>query len=163
MTATDTSQPTAGGADAATAQAQVESFFDAYREHDVETMVDLCDDMAEFHYVPVEIWGKQRVIRGDGKVRTVGKVLWTGLIDAVPNLTNEVTSISADGDGNVAAEVVIGGTQSKDWGPIGTQGRHYDLPHLFLFHVNGDGLIDRITAYWDGADFNQQLGRLEVD
>ncbi|HEX3426987.1 MAG TPA: nuclear transport factor 2 family protein [Acidimicrobiales bacterium] len=161
MTTTDTT--TAAGADAATAKSRVQLFFDAYRDHDVETMVELCDDMADFHYVPVEIWGKQRVVRGDGKVRTVGKTLWTGLIDAVPNLTNEVTSMSADDDGNVVAEVVISGTQSKDWGAIGTQGRHYDLPHLFLLHVNSDGLIDRITGYWDGADFNQQLGRVEVD
>jgi predicted ester cyclase len=126
-------------------------------------MVDLCDEMAEFHYVPFEAWGKQRVVRGDGKVRGIGKVLWTGLIDAFPDLTNEVTSLTADGEGNVAAEVVISGTQSKDWGLVGTQGKHYDLPHLFVMHVNDDGLIDKITAYWDGADFNQQLGRMEVD
>jgi steroid delta-isomerase-like uncharacterized protein len=147
----------------AVAVAQVERFFDAYRARDVEDMVDLCDDMAEFHYVPFEAWGKQRVVRGDGKVRTIGKVLWTGLIDAFPDLGNDVTSISADSDGNVVAEVVISGTQSKDWGSIGMQGKHFDLPHLFLLHVNGDGLIDRITAYWDSAHFHQQLGRIEID
>jgi len=53
----------------------VTAFFDAYRAHDVERMVELCADNADFHYVPFEVWGKQRVIRGDGKVRTIGKVI----------------------------------------------------------------------------------------
>jgi hypothetical protein len=53
----------------------VQGFFDAYRAHDVEAMVSLCSEGADFHYVPFEIWGKQRVLRGDGKVRGIGKVL----------------------------------------------------------------------------------------
>ena len=48
----------------------VKSFFDAYREHDVERMAGLCDDMAGYRSVPFELWRKQRVIRGDGKVST---------------------------------------------------------------------------------------------
>ena len=57
----------------------VKSFFEAYREHDVERMTGLCDDMAGYRSVPFELWRKQRVIRGDGKVGTIGKILWTGL------------------------------------------------------------------------------------
>jgi predicted ester cyclase len=113
--------------------------------------------------VPFEVWGRQRVVRGDGKVCTIGKTIWTTLIDCFPNLTNEVTWMTADDDGNVAAEVVISGTQAKTFGAIGNQGLHYDLPHVFLFHVNEDDRIDDITCYWDGADWNRQLGRIEVD
>ena len=46
----------------------VTEFFDRYRAHDVDGMTDLCSINADFSYVPVEIWGKQRVLRGDGKV-----------------------------------------------------------------------------------------------
>ena len=141
----------------------VTTFFEAYRAHDVERMVELCSDNADFHYIPFEVWTRQRVIRGDGKVRTIGKALWTTLIDAFPDLTNEVTSITADDEGNVAAEVVISGTQAKPYGTIANQGLHYDLPHVFLFRVGKDGLIEEITGYWDNADFYRQLGRLEVD
>ncbi len=141
----------------------VTAFFDAYRARDVERMVELCSDNADFHSIPFEVWGRQRVIRGDGKVRTIGKALWTTLIDAFPDLTNEVTSITADNEGNVAAEVVISGTQAKPYGAIANQGLHYDLPHVFLFRVGKDGLIEEITGYWDNADFYRQLGRLEVD
>ncbi len=141
----------------------VTAFFDAYRAQDVERMVELCADNADFHYVPFEIWGRQRVIRGDGKVRTIGKAIWTTLIDAFPDLTNKVTFITSDDEGNVAAEVVISGTQAKPYGTIANQGLHYDLPHVFLLRVGKDGLIEEITAYWDGADWYRQLGMLEVD
>jgi ketosteroid isomerase-like protein len=145
------------------AEAAVRAFFDAYRAHDVERMVDLCTDNAGFRYVPFEVWGRQRVLYGEGKVRTVGKVIWTTLIDAFPDLVNAVTSLRADGEGNVAAEVGIGGTQAKDFGIVASTGGQYQLPHLFLFSVTGGGLIDDIVAYWDDVGWKKQLGCLEVD
>jgi steroid delta-isomerase-like uncharacterized protein len=141
----------------------VTAFFDAYRDQDVERMVELCTDNADFHYVPFELWGRQRVIRGNGKVRTIGKVIWTTLIDSFPDTTNRIVNITSDSQGNVAAEVMISGTQAKPFGMIGCQGRHYDLPHVFLFRVGKQGLIKEVTAYWDTADWQRQLGWLEVD
>ncbi len=147
----------------ATATGTVHAFFEAYRAHDVERMTELCADNADFRYVPFEVWARQRVLHGDGKVGTVGKAIWTALIDAFPDLTNAVTTVRADTEGNVAAEVIIGGTQAKDFGVIGCTGGHYDLPHLFLFHVNDEGLIDDLVAYWDNVHWKSQLGWLEVD
>ncbi|MCP3709305.1 nuclear transport factor 2 family protein [Paraburkholderia sp. CNPSo 3274] len=138
-------------------------FFDAYRRQDVEGMVDACVDNANFRYVPAEVMRKQRVIRGDGKVRGVGKTWWSSLIDAFPDLTNDVQWIGNDDEGNVAVEVTISGTQAKAFGTLANSGMHYDLAHLFLFHVNREGLIDDIVAYWDTADWYRQLGRLECD
>ncbi|GJF06064.1 nuclear transport factor 2 family protein [Pseudonocardia sp. D17] len=140
----------------------VTAFFDAYRRHDVDGMVDLCSDNAEFSYVPFEAWGKQRVLRGDGKVRTIGKAIWAGLIHAFPDLTVDVHAIAESATGDVVAEVTIGGTQALPWGAIANRGRHYDEPHLFVFRV-ADGAVDGITAYWDGAGISRQLGHLEVD
>ncbi|MFL5697858.1 MAG: nuclear transport factor 2 family protein, partial [Ktedonobacteraceae bacterium] len=95
--------------------------------------------------------------------RTIGKVIWRTLIDSFPDLTNEVTSITSDDEGNIAVEVVISGTQAKPFSSIGNQGLHYDLSHVFLFRVGKEGLIEEITAYWDTADWQRQLGWLEVD
>ena len=145
------------------AEAAVGAFFAAYRVRDVERMVDLCTDGADFRYVPFEVWGRQRVLHGEGKVCTVGKMIWTTLIDAFPDLTNAVTSLRADEHGNVAAEVSMGGTQARPFGTIACTGGHYELPHLFLFHVTGDGLIDDIVAYWDNVGWKKELGCLEVD
>jgi predicted ester cyclase len=102
-------------------------------------------------------------VHGDGKVCTVGKAIWTALIDAFPDLTTTVTSLRADDDGNVAAEVIIGGTQARAFGVIACAGGHYELPHLFLFHVAGDGLIDDVVSYWDNAHWKKQLDWFEVD
>ena len=145
------------------AEAAVRAFFAAYQAHDVERMVDLCTDNAGFRYVPFEVWSRQRVLYGEGKVRTVGKVIWTTLLDAFPDLANVVTSLRGDEAGNVAAEVRIGGTQAKDFGNVAASGGRYQLPHLFLFSVTGDGLIDHVVAYWDNAGWKKQLGCLEVD
>jgi hypothetical protein len=71
--------------------------------------------------------------------------------------------VTHDEQGNVAVEVVISGTQAKTFGSIGNLGLHYDLPHVFLFRVDAEGLIEEITAYWDTADWYRQLGRVEVD
>ena len=49
------------------------------------------------------------------------------------------------------------------WGLIAPAGRHYREPHLFIFHVGTDLLIDSITAYWNDAGISQQLGHNEVD
>src|SRR6266700_1186217 len=111
MTSTETKVRTAQ-----TAVGVVTEFFDRYRAHDVNGMADLCSINADFSYVPFEVWGKQRVLRGDGKVGTVGKAIWAGLINSFPNLTNTVHTATANDDGDVVAEVSIGGTQQLPWG-----------------------------------------------
>ena len=103
---------------AESASAVVTEFFDRYRAHDIDGMTDLCSVNAGFSYVPVEIWGKQRVLRGDGKVCTVGKPLWTGLVASFPNLSNTVHSLVGNDDGDVVAEVDIEGTQQLAWGLV---------------------------------------------
>jgi steroid delta-isomerase-like uncharacterized protein len=127
------------------------SFFAAYNAHDVERMVAACGEDAELRYVPM---GSQ----GRGNARELGKSIWSGLIDAFPDLAVTVESIFGD-ERNVAAEVVIGGTQQKDFLQIRSQGRHYDLPHAFLLQTNERSLITRITCYWDNASFYRQLGK----
>jgi ketosteroid isomerase-like protein len=148
---------------AGSAAGVVTEFFDRYRAHDVNGMTDLCSINADFSYVPVEMWGKQRVLRGDGKVATIGKPLWTGLINAFPDLTNTVHTVTANDEGDVVAEVDIAGTQQLAWALIKPAGQHYREPHLFIFHVGEDLLIDAVTAYWDDASMSQQLGHEEVD
>ena len=132
----------------------VTEFFDRYRAHDVNGMTDLCS---------MKMWGKQRVLRGDGKVGTIGKPLWTGLIAAFPDLTNTVHTVAANDDGDVVAQVDIGGTQQLAWALTKPAGKHYLEPHLFIFHVGEDLLIDAVTAYWNDASMSQQLGHEEVD
>ncbi|MBH5142000.1 nuclear transport factor 2 family protein [Rhodococcus erythropolis] len=143
--------------------AVVTEFFDRYRAHDVDGMVDLCTINADFSYPPFEVWGKQRVLRGDGKVGTVGKPIWTGLINAFPNLSNVVHSVDANDEGDVVVQVDIGGTQQQPWGLILPTGKTFSEPHIFLFRLSSDGLIESLTGYWNNAGISQQLGHMEVD
>ncbi len=159
---TATTTPTTGGV-AERNSAVVEDFFRLYREHDVDGMTELCAFNADFSYPAYEVWGKQRVLRGDGKVNTVGKAIWTGFIEAFPDLTNIVHSIEANDSGDVVARVDIGGTQQLVWGFITPAGKSYTEPHLFVFHLNEHGEIDSITGYFNNAEINKQLGHLEVD
>ncbi|MFD9663613.1 nuclear transport factor 2 family protein [Rhodococcus sp. NPDC059968] len=143
--------------------AVVTEFFDRYRAHDVDGMVDLCTINADFSYPPFEVWGKQRVLRGDGKVGTVGKPIWMGLITAFPNLSNVVHSVDANDEGDVVVQVDIGGTQQQPWGMVLPAGKTFSEPHIFLFRLNSDGLIESVTGYWNNAGISQQLGHMEVD
>lgn len=127
------------------------SFFTAYDQHDVNRMIQICHEDAELSYLPI---GGQ----GRGKAREVGRKIWAGLIDSFPDLHVTVESIFGD-ERNVAAEVVIGGTQRKDFLDIPSQGRHYELPHASILKLNDKRLITRITAYWDNMSFYSQLGK----
>ena len=131
------------------------SLFNFYNAHDVNRMLSLCTDDAQLRYVPMS---KQ----GEGKIREVGKAIWSGLIDAFPDLRVRLESAFADQQ-NVAAEVMIGGTQKKDFLNVPNQNRHYDLPHAFLLKIGDRGLITGITAYWDNASFYSQLGKNTLD
>jgi ketosteroid isomerase-like protein len=148
---------------AESAAAVVTELFDRYRAHDVDGMTDLCSINADFSYIRAELWGKQRVLRGYGKVCTVGKPLWTGLIASFRNLSNAVHSVTSNDEVDVVAQVDVEGTQQLAWGLIAPAGRHYCEPHLFIFHVGADLLIDSITAYWNDAGISRRLGHDEVD
>lgn len=141
----------------------VAEFFAAYQRHDIDAMTDMCSDNADFSYVPFEVWGKQRVLRADGKVKTVGKTIWAGLVNSFPDLFNHVHTIDANDAGDVVVTCDIGGSQQIAWGLAEPRGQKFSEPHLFILHVGEDGLIDKVKAYWDGAGINRQLGHLEVD
>lgn len=164
---TTTEAPVVGttgtGSRATRAAAVVARFFDLYRAHDTTGMTALCTVNASFSYPSYEVWGKQRVLRGDGKVGTVGKPIWNGLIKAFPNLCNTVHRIEANDDGDVVVKVDIGGRQQAPWGFIQPHGRAYLEPHLFVFHVDENGCIDSIAGYYDNAGICRQLGHDEVD
>jgi len=131
------------------------SFFTAYNQHDVNRMLRMCSDDAEIRYVPM---GQQ----GQGNVREVGKRIWTGLIDAFPDLHVDIESAFGD-ERNAAAEILIGGTQKKDFLNIPNQGRHYELLHAFILRLDRKGLITQITSYWDNLSFYSQLGKGLLD
>jgi ketosteroid isomerase-like protein len=122
-----------------TAAATVLEFFEAYRRHDVNRMVALCADDATFCFGPLGEAGK-------GRVRGTGDALWRAIINAIPDLTNEVKWSIEDNAGKVVCRVAISGTQTRDLGEYKSKGQRDTLEHLFICHVDRDGKIDDITS-----------------
>ncbi|WP_298838474.1 nuclear transport factor 2 family protein [uncultured Roseobacter sp.] len=132
-----------------------EAFFDRYRAQDVPAMIELFRPEGVVEYIPFGL---------AGPVEEISLGSWAVLIDAFPDLSNEVHSISEDAAGTRAfVDVSISGTQAKDTFGIVNQGRSYDLRHMFVIEVDDAGQIIHVTAFWDNADWYRQLGRTQID
>jgi ketosteroid isomerase-like protein len=138
-------------------------FFDAHRAHDIYAMSEMCSPNAKFDYVPFVGHDKQRVVTGSGYVNGVGRTIWALGFRAFGDLTNTVHDVFADGDGNVVAEVTVSGTQSGPYLTLAPRGQSFSGRQLFRLHVDADGRIDDIAAYYDACGMNGQLGHVELD
>lgn len=145
------------------ATAVVEDFFAKHRAHDVVGMGELCAARAKFDYVPFVAHDKQRVVTGNGYVNGMGRTIWALGFRAFPDASNEVHDVFAADDGTVVAEVTLTGTQAAPYLTLAPRGESFSERHLFRFHVDGDGKIDDITAYWNAGGMNAQLGHVELD
>jgi steroid delta-isomerase-like uncharacterized protein len=129
-------------------------WFDRYRAQDVDGMVAMFTPDAIIEYVPLDLSANPEQLATNG---------WCVLIDAFPDLTNEVRHIWQDTAENVAfVDVYIGGTQRQDAFGIPNQGQKYWLRHLFILEVNDAGKIIKMTAFWDSVTWYQQLGKTQL-
>jgi ketosteroid isomerase-like protein len=134
-----------------TAAQAADVFFRTYARRDVPAMVALFAPGGIVEYVPLHL---------EGPVEQIGPGSWGVLIDAFPDLDNEVKSIVESADGRKAyVDVYIGGGQVKDAFGITNQGKRYWLRHMFVFHTDAEGRIERVTSYWDSVDWYTQLGK----
>jgi steroid delta-isomerase-like uncharacterized protein len=80
---------------------------------------------------------------------------------ALPDLEEEVISITAEGD-RVVCEVIetatFTGSMDLPSGVIGPTNRAYKLPVASFFRINPQGLIVEQHTYWDTADWERQIG-----
>ena len=125
-------------------------FMFAYQQRNVEKMLSFCKPDGEVHFVSLGDSGR-------GKIGELGKAIWTGLIDAFPDMTNTLDAAIAESENSVRCQAVISGTQTKDFAGIENKGRRFDSDHIFIFHVNPDNVIDSIQIEWDHQDLQKQL------
>ena len=125
-------------------------FMFAYQQRNVDKMLSFCNPAGEIHFLPLGENGK-------GKIGELGKALWTSLIDCFPDIDNTLDAAVAEEENTVRCQVVIRGTQEKDFAGIPNKGKHFDSDHIFIFHLNPDNKIDSIRINWDHADFQKQL------
>ena len=129
------------------------SFMFAYQQRNVEKMLSFCNPEGKVFFKPLGDAGK-------GKIGELGRDIWTSLIDCFPDIDNTVdAAIAEDGDA-VRTQVVIRGTQDKDFAGITSKRKKFDSDHIFIFRLNNAGKIDRIEISWDHEDFQRQLGAI---
>lgn len=126
-------------------------FMFAYQQHNVEKMLGLCEANGTVHFESLGDAGK-------GKIHELGKNIWTGLIDCFPDIDNTLDAAVAEDERTVRCQVVIRGTQKKDFAGIPNQGLRFDSDHIFIFHLNDGNKIDHIRIRWDHEDLKRQLG-----
>lgn len=126
-------------------------FMFAYQQRNVDRMLSFCDTEGSVHFLPLGEGGK-------GKIGELGKAIWTSLIDAFPDIDNTLDAAVAEGDDQVRCQVVIRGTQAKDFGGITSKGQTFDSDHIFVFRLNQHNKINSITVSWDNQDLCKQLG-----
>ena len=126
-------------------------FMFAYQQRNVDKMLSFCDPDGDVFFEPLGESGK-------GKIGELGKGIWTALVDCFPDIDNTVDASIAEDAGSVRCQVVIRGTQAKDFAGITNKGLHFDSDHIFIFHLNPEQKIDSIKINWDHEDFKKQLG-----
>lgn len=126
-------------------------FFSAYQDMDVDRMLSLCATDGTVSFVPL---GADYT----GKINEVGKGVWSALMDAFPNLDNTVKGQQYDEVNNaVVCQVVIFGTQEKEFAGMPSKGNGFDTEHIFIFKFNEEGKISNINISWDHERFVGQL------
>jgi len=126
-------------------------FMFAYQQKNIDKMMSLCDPDGAIHFTPLGNAGK-------GKIGELGKGIWSALIDCFPDIDNTLDAAVAEDENTVRCQVVIRGTQAKDFADIPSKGLHFDSDHIFIFHLNDENKIDDVNITWDHADFKKQLG-----
>ena len=126
-------------------------FMFAYQQRNVERMLSFCKPDGVVHFLPLGESGK-------GKIGELGKTIWSLLIECFPDIDNTLDAAVAEGENTVRCQVVIRGTQARDFAGIVNKGKHFDSDHIFIFHLNSNNKIDIIQVNWDHADFQRQLG-----
>lgn len=125
-------------------------FMFAYEQKNLEKMLSYCNPEGTVEFVPLGEDGK-------GKIGELGKAIWGGLIDCFPDINNTLDAAVAEADNSIRCQVVIRGTQAKDFADIKKEGKHFDSDHIFIFRLNDHNKIEHIRISWDHEDFKKQL------
>ncbi|MDZ3992740.1 nuclear transport factor 2 family protein [Pseudomonas sp. Teo4] len=134
-----------------TAVEVAQQFFERYGAHDLNGMIACFSTEGQIEYLPMQL---------SGPASAAGVGVWSTLIDAFPDLSNEITSTYFDAHASAAViEVTISGTQAKDAFGIANRGQHFKLPHVFIVKTYDSGLIYSMKAYWDNQQLIESLTR----
>jgi len=126
-------------------------FMFAYQQKNLEKMLSFCNLNGTIEFLPLGDAGK-------GKIGELGRAIWGGLIECFPDIDNTLDAAVAEDKHTVRCQVVIHGTQAKDFADIKSKGLHFESDHIFIFHLDEKNKIDHVQIQWNHEDFKRQLG-----
>ena len=126
-------------------------FLFAYQQKDLQKMLSFCNYDGVVEFIPLGESGK-------GQIGELGRAVWGNLIDSFPDIDNTLDAAVADGENQLRCQVIIRGTQQKEFADIKNNGLHFESDHIFIFRLSPENKIDHIQINWDHEDFKRQLG-----
>lgn len=126
------------------------AFFARLDAHDVDGAMSLVSPDAD-----VTLFGHRRA--GDRQPSLHEYV--EALTSAFPTLFVKLRTLFVTTDGTAVAEITLDGVQADDFLGIVNQEKHLDVDQAWLLHINDEGVIDHVRAYWCQ---NQVYRRLAV-
>ena len=121
------------------------TYFDLLFSKNMDDLLNLFADDIDWFVVPTNT-----TVHGKGQFRTMAENHWSASPDRVKRMLN----LFAD-DEYACLEYVTSGTLKGDvdfsTAKVGATGRTYELQCCFVFHFNGQGLIDKVREYFDMA------------
>lgn len=129
------------------ALAIAQRYFDAWNAHDSEALVA--------SFAPGGVYRDPNVPQGLDAAGTAQYA--AGLAAAFPDLSFELVSTGLTGDGLVAAQWVMRGTNTGSFQGLPPTGREIALPGADFIRADGDG-VHTVDGYFDGRTMVEQLG-----
>jgi len=122
-----------------------QQYFDAWNARDADSIANLFTETGEYHDPGVKIRG-----------RDIGTYV-QGLWGAFPDLSFDLISKADCGDGMVAAQWLMKGTNTGSYRGLPPSGQKVMLPGADFIKVSGDK-IESVTGYFDSKLVPEQLG-----
>jgi hypothetical protein len=116
------------------AKIKFKDFMFAYQRCNIDKMLSYCDPDGEVYFKPLGDSGK-------GKIGELGRAIWASIIDCFPDIDNTVDATIAEDEDSVRCQVVMRGTQAKDFAGIVSKGKKFDSDHIFIFRLNEAGKL----------------------
>ncbi len=122
-----------------------QAYFDAWNAHDAGAIVNTFTEDGEYRDPNVKL-----------AARDIGGYVH-GLWDAFPDLSFEIVSKAECGDGMVAAQWLMKGTNTGSFQDLPPSQKEVSLPGADFIKVTG-GKIESVTGYFDSRVIPDQLG-----
>ena len=122
-----------------------QAYFNAWNAHDAGSIASLFTEEGEYHDPSIKVRGRD--------IGTYAQSLW----DAFPDLVFELVSKAESGEGMVAAQWLMKGTNTGSFQGLPPSGQKVLLPGADFIKVSG-GRIESVVGYFDTRVVPEQMG-----